>query len=332
MAYNIWYGLSRDDRDYFNSAYERREQFILLTGLFFEPRVADIPDVFEPNSLNDSIGSTITLINHIQHLQNEADLDQLVFLDRSGRLGAHMMRRAWRNLQARGEIDPTVSLPKSTFVNVGRSNSREDDFDQTVRCFGSVLSDATDAKTILVVDDYSSTGGSIKNTMDLYAKEGRLVFGTSQLRYQAPWYANKSPGLKGTVELGDTMFARGKLPECVRNLDTKTARKLAASAQNTNQRDFVENLFETGDILELELGLHTSVNLFELGELYLWAKSLGGLVVLPYGADEQNYTRPQTEQRHQTHDRYRRLINACVDGYFALRDEALTQTDAPELA
>lgn len=331
MMYAIWEGLSPEDRDYFDSLYEHRNQFCMLTGLHFDSRLENFEDVFEPQTFNGHMESAIILINHIRHLQDEAGLEQLVFLDRSARLGAHMLRRVWDNLQARGEIDPSMKLPKSTFINVGRSNSRDDDFEQIVRFFGDAFTEATDAKTILVVDDYSSTGGSIRTAMDMYAQAGRMVFGTAQFNELTPWYSNRSYGLKGVDELDETRFTLGKLPDYVRNLDDTTARMLAARTQHVSQDEFVEHLFTSGEIIDVELGLHTSISLEEVGELYLWAKSLGGLQTLPYGADTQSYTLDQVHAKQRSHTRYRQLINTCVDGYFTLRDEQIAQMNESAL-
>ncbi len=147
----------------------------------------------------------------------------LVFLDKSARPIQTLLRTVW------DQQYPEVSFPHVNFINIGREKHGKfllnPEEIKRIREQYSYLSNAPDGAKVLVVDEYSATGSSLKLAKKIldevfsigndpttprlsvdtlaFAKAEGALFKSKQETYIAPWsFGNTSPnyGMSGVVD------------------------------------------------------------------------------------------------------------------------------------
>lgn len=176
---NIWDEIRQQVKDYF--LHEKGEDIF-----------------FNENEFN-LISGTVNLINHIIENNQTEPIKTLIFLDKTARLGAHIFRVLWSILEKQGKIPSGISMPTIKYVNIGRFEDHKHGDNRALGLAKQVFpKDALKGNGVLVVDEFISSGGSVRRAMktfnDIY---GSNAHGIANFIDLPSWYgANDRKGVE----------------------------------------------------------------------------------------------------------------------------------------
>lgn len=169
----------------------------------------EVSDTATKRSVERLNNGTLSLINAIleEHTLGRP-IDTLLFLDKSARNGAYLLKRMWHVLKREGQIPSEVLFPSVRFINIGRYSEMK---------HGSVIAEKLlksrlnpndyVGKNVWVVDEYVGSGGSLRRALkllfDLY---GIKASGISQFSDLPAWFDTSSSGIKGVKDIHEDQF------------------------------------------------------------------------------------------------------------------------------
>jgi|GEM_PF-3993462 len=146
-----------------------------------------------PNSLNIEmmLEGTMNLANMvIEQFNNGNPVDFLIFLDKSARNGAFMLRTLWLELNKRGEIPEGVKLPEIKFINIGKNDDRKHESEAALTLLKLKYQDSFRGKKVALVDEFVETGNSLKLGLKTIKSvfEPREIMGVQHFFSPPHWY------------------------------------------------------------------------------------------------------------------------------------------------
>lgn len=166
----------------------------------------------------------INLINHIEDAANsDTPIETLLFLDRSGRLAAYILRITYEQIaETYDEEGRTIAshMPKIRFINVGSEDWAKHS-DRVAHARLSHMYHPVDLAegSVLIVDEYILSGASVRNTGRVlrdcgFADEAPAI---SMFRQCPEWYGDNK--VKGVAEVGFiNIYTRSAIEELANRL------------------------------------------------------------------------------------------------------------------
>lgn len=190
----------------------------LITGAKYrlfqlQMKIAQQPELFGVlGNLDNLVEGTLNLINLIITRFQEDPIDTLVFLDKSARPAQYLFRMLWSELKRTNKIPSNQKMPAIRFINIGplthRFLTKTDEIEKFLKT--KYRSTDFEQRRVLVVDEKTHSGGSVRRTMRLLnsvfeAEAG----GISMLRTYPSWYLYHSH--KGVVDGSDSPHSVSQL-------------------------------------------------------------------------------------------------------------------------
>jgi hypothetical protein len=155
------------------------------------------------------MSGTCNLINTIiQRHEKGETIETLLFLDRSARLGAYLFGVCWdiveKRAGARGSSLP-LGKPKIRFVNSGTEDREKHQHKGTITSLGELFQKEDFKGSVMIVDEYVSSGGSVRRTGEGLINGGyrpQHLYGIAQFMELPYWY--NIPDAKGVREVDNT--------------------------------------------------------------------------------------------------------------------------------
>lgn len=130
---------------------------------YFGNNEYDRSNISTPEKIENLIDGTINLADKIiESSKNGNPIDFLVFMDKSARNGAYMLRVLWSELDKRGEIPNGVVLPECRFINIGRYDDGKHASEAALALLRLKYKNIFKDKKLLLVDEYTQSGDSLK--------------------------------------------------------------------------------------------------------------------------------------------------------------------------
>jgi hypothetical protein len=190
-----------------------------LDILIQEYALKELPALYFREDNKNLVAGTINLIDYIHSRKEQGSpVKTLVFLDKSARLGEYLLSVAYGQIKARyGTFGEEIAKekPKIRFINVGRSEDSKH-HDQNAHDELKKFYKRKDfiAGEVLIVDEYISSGGSVRRASDVFDKTNIVhnPAAIAQFRNLPKWYSNES--VKGVQDVGNLSYTtREKLSQ-----------------------------------------------------------------------------------------------------------------------
>jgi len=158
----------------------------------------------EPDSIKTLTEGTLKLINTVLSQDKAGEpFDTLLFLDKSARNGAFMLRLLFNELKTNNKLPRRIKLPKIRFINIGMGDNQEKFTDQKAIALIRHIYNPKDfdQKTIGIVDEYSQTGNSIDMASKIIQKNFKpVIYKLNQFDDEVPWYGYSESGTSGILD------------------------------------------------------------------------------------------------------------------------------------
>ena len=266
-----------------------------------------------PNSLSIEmmLEGTINLANTIiEQFDDNNPVDFLIFLDKSARNGAFMLKVLWKELDKRGEIPSGVNLPEIRFMNIGKGDDRKHESEAALTLlklkYGSTLKN----KKLVLVDEYVETGNSLRLGLQTVKSifEPREIMGVQQFSSAPHWYHNDHFKMVEDIDRQycvNTTFS--KLDEANSEQIISIYRLMSDLPRDNFNRQFNGNVdLSVRDILNI-----LKIDPVNYDIVWDYIHTAGGFITVPFW----------NENNKNTSKDYRRLLKGIVVKAMEYRDK-----------
>jgi len=302
---------------------------------------AHVLRITEPESIENLMSGTVNLINTIiENNRQGKPIDTMLFLDKSARNGAYVLRLLWQELQNRGEIPEGVVFPKTRFMNIGRfDDGKHHNIAPLELLKVKYKKNDFEGGRVVVVDEYVATGGSLRRALKTIEDTfGTVPVGLAQFEKLPSWYGSKGMGLLGVTDLEDAGGRYSLVKKGLDKLTSEEARSLFEIASRTDKREFAaiiskvtywtnknirpgiihkflathgKNLLHEEDIESLHtIAKESEMNFIDGTDVWQYINSAGGFTSSRMDGKEQN----------ENNRYYRQTLRAIVSSYMMERD------------
>jgi hypoxanthine phosphoribosyltransferase len=147
---------------------------------------------YNTHEIQNVAEGTVNLINLVVSEKK----DTVFFLDKSARPLGFLFMKTW------DELYPEKQKPQIRFVDIGRDDNSKFFNEDAAEKLRETYKNSVDGKNVLVVDEYSLSGGTLANARRVFESnfpEGEFTY-TSVLDNRPPWYGETK--YIGVVESG----------------------------------------------------------------------------------------------------------------------------------
>jgi len=167
-----------------------------------------ISEIVTPEKIEDIIDGNFNLINTlVERSEKGKPVDTIVFLDKSARNGEYLFHQTCQELLHRQEISESAIPKNIRFISIDKVDAEDNTFNRgliTLLREKFRKEDFVD-KQVLVVDEYVSTGKTLKIAMEVIEEMyGIKPMGIQMYKDCPTWYGSES-GILGVSEISDEM-------------------------------------------------------------------------------------------------------------------------------
>lgn len=168
-------------------------------GLEVENIDKNIPRVL-PDSENELYGHVAYILKIVdkvlESIGTDDQINTIFFIDKSGRIVAHLFKAMWSDLRKIGLINNSVKCPKIRFINDGCDYRGQKN--KTARAEAAdYIKRVADTEGILVVDEVIASGTTIKSVLRVFEQASvKTLGGLSAYPFTPLWYS-ADKGQKG---------------------------------------------------------------------------------------------------------------------------------------
>lgn len=202
----------------------------------------EIKDITEPRQIENLMAGSFNLINTlIERSRIGTGAEVLLFLDKSARNGAYVFRCVWEELNRKGELPTSLILPEIRFMNIGLHD--DDKHENSTPLFllkKKYTDEAFKNKKIVIVDEYVSSGGTMKKAMKTIEEVfGVTPYGIALFERLPEWYGSDESGILGVTDF-ETNRRYNKLKPVLEKIDVSVAEALWKLYCNQPKEQFIE--------------------------------------------------------------------------------------------
>ena len=147
------------------------------------------------------VSQVLQVINKVLlSVGTEEQINTIVFLDKSGRIVAHLFKSMWNDLVNMGLINRSDKCPKIRFLNDGYDNWQKRKRISSMHVIDYIKRIAG-RSSVLIVDEVISSGTTIRSALDNFEIAGvNILGGMSAYHFTPQWYG-ENDGVKGVDDV-----------------------------------------------------------------------------------------------------------------------------------
>jgi|GEM_PF-5550556 len=210
---NIWEEVHKKTLELYRSLLQDFEE----RGLEVENIEKNIPgiDSYSKRDLYEHVAYILKIVDKVlESIGAEDQINTIFFIDKSGRIVAHLFKAMWNDLRKNGLIEKSITCPRIKFLNDGNDYSGQCNATARGEAAGYIKRVA-DKKGILVVDEVITSGRTVDSVLRVFQQaEVNTLGAMSAYPFTPLWYSAKEgqKGVQGVSISNATFEAFDKLP------------------------------------------------------------------------------------------------------------------------